>query len=452
MLIMQSIIGFIIAIGILVTIHEFGHFWVARKCGVKVLCFSIGFGPALLRWRDKIGTEYLQSAIPLGGYVKMLGEQEAPVKPEERAFSFSEKPLWMRAAVVAAGPLVNILFAVVALWVVFMLGIPVMRPVIGPVTPGSLAAQSGLVPREEVTAIDGRAVHSWEEVMLSVVEAAASGRTTVDMDVQPLDSDTAHTVQITLPESWLKTPNLDFFTHFGLEPYDPVPPIILQVAQGKPASQAGFKAGDKILRADGQDMVNRNQFAHYVQAHPKKEIAVTVLRKNHEKTLLVVPTPEKGPNGKAIGLIGIEFIPGDKEWDAFFMTQGWGPIESLERAFTRTWRYSVLTLEMIAKMATGDASLKNIGGPVTIAKQAGHSVSMGFVSFLQFLAIISVSLGVLNLLPIPVLDGGHLLFYACEAICRKPVPQRYQEAGYRVGFVMLMMLMALALYNDFSVK
>jgi regulator of sigma E protease len=375
-----------------------------------------------------------------------------PVSPEERAFSFSEKPLWMRASVVAAGPLVNLLFAVIVLWAVFMLGIPVMRPVIGPITPGGLAAEAGLAPRDEIVGINHRAVHSWEEVMLSVIEAAASGKTTLDIDIQPLESEISHTAQIVIPKSWLKTPEPDFFTHFGLEPYDPVPPVVLRVADKKPASQAGFKAGDKIIRADGQEIVNRNQFAYYIHAHPKQKIAVTVLRQQREKVLFVIPEQEKGSDGKAIGLIGIEFIPGSQEWDAFFITQGWGPIESLQKALERTWRYSVLTLEMIGKMIKGDASLKNIGGPVTIAKQAGHSISMGLVSFLQFLATISVSLGVLNLLPVPMLDGGHLLFYAYEAVRRKPLSLRYQEAGYRMGFVMLMILMGLALYNDFSPK
>lgn len=452
MLILQSIIGFIVAIGILVTIHEWGHFWVARKCGVKVLRFSIGFGPALLRWQDKKGTEYLLAAIPLGGYVKMLGEQNVPVSAEERTFSFNEKPLWQRVFIVAAGPFVNLLFAVVVLWAVFMLGIPVMRPVIGPVTSGGLAAEAGIRPRDEIIAINQRAVHSWEEVMLSVIESAASGRTIMNIDLQPLENGTPHTAQIVLPHDWLKTPRADFFIRFGFEPYDPVPAIVLRVSEGKPASHAGFKAGDKIIRADGQDIVNRNQFAHYIHAHPNQEVAVTVLRNNHEKQLTVIPAQSMGPEEKPIGLIGIEFIPGSNEWDAFLMTRAWGPIESLQKAFERTWRYSVLTIEMIAKMLGGDASLKNIGGPVTIAKQAGHSVSMGLVSFLQFLATISVSLGVLNLLPIPVLDGGHLLFYAYEAIRRKPLSVRCQEAGYRMGFVMLMMLMVLALYNDFFVK
>ncbi|MEY3182764.1 MAG: hypothetical protein RLZ35_749 [Pseudomonadota bacterium] len=450
MLIMQSIIGFVIAIGILVAIHEWGHFWVARKCGVKVLRFSIGFGPALLRWHDKQGTEYVLAAIPLGGYVKMLGEQDAKVEPALRHLSFSEKPVWKRAAVVVAGPLVNILFSVLALWLVFMMGVPVMRPVIGPVTKGGLAAQAGLLPREEIVAVNQGTVHSWEEVMLSVTESAASGDEVMDLELKSLNKPGVHHVQVPVPTEWLQKNRPDFFDLFGLEPYDPVPATIATVSPGKAADQAGFKAGDTVLVADGQEMVNRNQFAQYVQKHPNQTMSVTVLRNGEKKQLRVIPQGEKNEKGQTIGVIGIAFIPGTNQWDSFFKTQRLGPIDALIKATQKTGRYAVLTIEMMGKMFTGNASLKNIGGPVTIAKQAGHSVSMGFVSFIQFLAIISVSLGVLNLLPLPVLDGGHLLFYAYEAIRRKPLSMRLQEAGYRIGFVLLMMLMGLALYNDFT--
>lgn len=451
MFIWQSVLGFLLAVGVLITVHEWGHFWVARRCGVKVLRFSIGFGPALWRWSDKRGTEYVLAAIPLGGYVKMLGDDsEEKVAPEERRFAFNRKSVGARAAIVAAGPLVNLLFAVLAFWLVFMGGVEVARPILGPVGAHSAAAHAGLQAGDEILAINDQPVLSWDEVVLAILKQTGD-RGTLELRVRHhLNTETtaSRIALLSLPDTLLSKKTDDLLSRLGFEPFDPVPPVIHQVTEGKPAAHAGFRSGDRIVRADGLAIVSRTQFAEYIHKHAGKAVKITVVRDGVKRQLSVVPREEQDAEGRPIGLIGIAFITKPVHLERYVTTERLWPWAAFTKAVSRTAEYSWLTLQMMGKMFTGQVALDNIGGPVTIAKQAGYSMDIGLGYFLQFMAMVSISLGVLNLLPVPLLDGGHLMFYVFECLLRKPVPLKIREWAHRVGGSLLLLLMVFALYND----
>jgi regulator of sigma E protease len=445
--ILQTILSFVLVIGILVTVHEFGHFWVARRLGVKVLRYSIGFGKPLLRWtRKNDETEYVLAAIPLGGYVKMLDERETEVEEHEKHRAFNRKPLGTRFAIVLAGPMFNFLLAIVAYWLMFVIGISGLKPVIGEVTPQSIAAQAGLKSGDVIVSINGKQTPTWDTTILNLLENVLDEKRQLTVDVQQGQNQE----QLTFDLSTLKT-NLDrktLLSGLGFKPYRiELPPVIGKILPGEAAEHAGLKSGDRLLSANGDELTTWYQWVKYVQARPNQPIEVRVKRDGEYFTLSVTPK-KKVDKSKVYGYIGAVVDTHVETPDSLQAVLQYGPGEAVLHAVDKTMQISVLTLRMLGKMVTGQASIENISGPITIARYAGYSASVGFAQFLAFLAIVSISLGVLNLLPIPLLDGGHLMYYMVEFVTRKPVSERIQHVGQQIGMVILGMLMVIAFYND----
>lgn len=436
-------------LGILVAVHEFGHFWVARRCGVKVLRFSIGFGKPLARWRDRLGTEYAVAAIPLGGYVKMLDEREGEVAEEELHLAFNRKPVLARIAVVAAGPVANFLLAIVAYWGLFLAGETGYAPVIDKVEAGSVADIAGLEAGQEIVAVDGRETPTWQALGFRLLERIGDTGT-MSFTVRYPESDMLYESEAPL-DGWLAgAEEPDLYGGLGIELYmPPIVPRASEVVAGGAAARAGLEAGDLVLAADGQPMPLWEDWVAYVRERPGKTIAVNVRRGDREFSTTLTPEPFTGEQGQTSGRIGmaVEAPPMPEELRREFER---GPVAALGAGVRRTGELISFTLESVRKMLQGLISPKNLSGPITIAKVASSSAKSGLESYIGFLALLSVSLGVLNLLPIPVLDGGHLLYYTVELIAGKPVPERVQVAGYQVGLFLVVSLMALALYNDFA--
>ncbi len=447
--VLLSVVAFVVALGILITVHEFGHFWVARRMGVKVLRFSIGFGKPLWSWRgERDDTEYVIGALPLGGYVKMLDEREGTVAQEELPRAFNRQPLAARFAIVAAGPVFNFAFAILAYWLMFMLGITGTRPMIGEVVPGSYADQAGLRAGQEIVAVDGRATPTWEATVLALLRGAMD-REVVSVQVrdeegQPLERSLDLRAAPDLVEG------AGMLSKLGIRPWRPqVAPVIGGLEPGGAAEQAGLAVGDRIIAADGQRMDTWETWAEYVRSRPERVIKVDVERGGQERTVEVRPQRLER-DGEVIGYIGAAANVPREVAQKMRTEVRYGPLEAAGTALGRTWEMSALTLEMLWKMVVGEASVKNISGPISIAQYAGQSASIGFTSFLSFLAIVSVSLGVLNLLPIPVLDGGHLMYYLMELVKGSPVSEHAQLLGQRIGIAVLLVLMGLAFYNDLT--
>ncbi|WP_426417346.1 sigma E protease regulator RseP [Aestuariirhabdus sp. LZHN29] len=450
---LQTIAATIVTLGILVTFHEYGHFWVARRCGVKVLRFSVGFGKPLWRRYDRYGTEFVVAAIPLGGYVKMLDEREGDVPEAERHLSFNSKSVGQRIAIVAAGPLANFFLAVAAFWLMFVIGVSTVVPVVGEVEPGSVAEVAGIQHGDELVSIDGREVRSWNEALLALLgHIGDSGEIEVGVKPGGLESrDYSESRRTLTIDRWLVgAEQPDPLGGLGITPYRPeVAAEIGVVLDGGRAQQAGFKVGDRVLSADGQAVDDWFGWVAQVRKKPEQAMQIEVDRDGQRQTLELIPAPKVQEDGSVIGYIGAGVRP--VEWpESLKRTISYGAFEAVVPAAEKTWRVTTLTLDSIRKMFTGLVSVKNLSGPITIAKVAGESAKSGVESFLNFLAILSVSLGVLNLLPVPVLDGGHLLFYIAEWIKGSPVPDRVQAFGYQIGVGLIGMLMMLALYNDFS--
>ena len=443
---LYMIIGTLIALGVLVTFHEFGHFWVARRCGVKVLRFSVGFGTPLLRWHDRQGTEFVIAAIPLGGYVKMLDEREGEVPPALIEQSFNRKSVRQRIAIVAAGPIANFLLAILFFWVVAMLGSQQVRPVIGAVEPGSLAATAGLNVGQEIVSIDGEPTTGWSAVNLQLVRRLGeSGTLRVGVVDEGATTERQH--QITLSH-WLKgVDEPDPIQSLGLRPWRPaVAPVLAEIDPKGPAAAAGLKTGDKLLALDGVALADWQQVVDAVRARPQQQVSLRIER---DGASLEVPVTlaRKGEGKAAGGYLGAGVKA--TQWPAQMLREvSYGPLEAVGEGLSRTWNMSVLTLESLKKMLFGELSVKNLSGPITIAKVAGASAQSGVGDFLNFLAYLSISLGVLNLLPIPVLDGGHLLFYLIEWARGRPLSDRVQGWGVQIGISLVVGVMLLALIND----
>ncbi|WP_349974738.1 RIP metalloprotease RseP [Pseudomonas sp. WHRI 8519] len=443
---LYMIIGTLVALGVLVTFHEFGHFWVARRCGVKVLRFSVGFGPGLLRWHDRHGTEFVVAAIPLGGYVKMLDEREGEVPPALADQSFNRKSVRQRIAIVAAGPIANFLLAIVFFWLLAMLGTQQIRPVIGAVEPGSLAASAGLVAGQEIVSIDGKATSGWSAVNLQLVRRLGESGT-LQVGVRDEGASAERQLQVKL-DSWLKgADEPDPIQSLGLRPWRPVvAPVLAEIDPKGPAAAAGLKTGDRLLSLDGVALSDWQQVVDSVRARPEAKVVVRVER---DGAALDVPVAlaRKGEGAAAAGYLGAGVKGG--EWPAGMLREvSYGPLDAVGEGLSRTWNMSVLTLESLKKMLFGELSVKNLSGPITIAKVAGASAQSGVGDFLNFLAYLSISLGVLNLLPIPVLDGGHLLFYLVEWARGRPLSDRVQGWGVQIGISLVIGVMLLALIND----
>lgn len=443
---LYMIIGTLVALGVLVTFHEFGHFWVARRCGVKVLRFSVGFGTPLLRWHDRHGTEFVVAAIPLGGYVKMLDEREGDVPAALAGQSFNRKSVRQRIAIVAAGPIANFLLAILFFWVLAMLGTQQIRPVIGAVDSGSLAASAGLTAGQEIVSIDGKPTNGWSAVNLQLVRRLGESGT-LQVGVRDEGASAERQLQVKL-DSWLKgADEPDPIQSLGLRPWRPaITPVLAEIDPKGPAAAAGLKTGDKLLAVDGVAVTEWQQVVDRVRARPDAKVLVRVER---DGAALDVPVTlaHKG-EGKALGgYLGAGVKGG--EWPAEMLREvSYGPLDAVGEGLSRTWNMSVLTLESLKKMLFGELSVKNLSGPITIAKVAGASAQSGVGDFLNFLAYLSISLGVLNLLPIPVLDGGHLLFYLVEWARGRPLSDRVQGWGVQIGISLVIGVMLLALIND----
>lgn len=443
---LYMIIGTLVALGVLVTFHEFGHFWVARRCGVKVLRFSVGFGTPLVRWHDRQGTEFVIAAIPLGGYVKMLDEREGDVPPALVGQSFNRKPVGQRIAIVAAGPVANFLLAIFFFWVLAMLGSQQIRPVIGTVENGSPAAAAGLTAGQEIVSVDGKPTNGWSAVNLQLVRRLGESGT-LNIGVRDEGSSTDQQRQVKL-DQWLKgADEPDPIRSLGLQPWRPaIEPVLAEIDPKGPAGAAGLKTGDRLLGIGGQSVNEWQQVVDSVRARPGAQVVVRVER---DGAPLDVPVTlgVKGEGEAAAGYLGAGVKGG--QWPASMLREvSYGPLEAVGEGLSRTWNMSVLTLGSLKKMLFGELSVKNLSGPITIAKVAGASAQSGVGDFLNFLAYLSISLGVLNLLPIPVLDGGHLLLYLVEWARGRPLSDRVQGWGVQIGISLVLGVMLLALIND----
>ncbi|MEZ3185347.1 RIP metalloprotease RseP [Pseudomonas sp. LM13] len=443
---LYMIIGTLVALGVLVTFHEFGHFWVARRCGVKVLRFSVGFGSPLFRWHDRQGTEFVIAAIPLGGYVKMLDEREGDVPPALLDSAFNRKSVRQRFAIVSAGPLANFLLALVFFWLLAMLGSEQIRPVIGAVEPGSLAAQAGLAVDQEIVAVNGKPVSGWGEVNLQLVRRLGeSGQ--LDVTVRDVGGSSEKHLQISL-QNWLKgVEEPDPITSLGIRPWRPqIVPVIAQLDPEGPAQAAGIRLGDRLLSLNQQPLDDWQQVIDAVRTLPGEPVSLQVERQGQRLDVsLTLATRGEGEVRRGYLGAGVE----GGEWPAEMLREvSFGPLEAVAEGVRRTWTMSLLTLDSLKKMLFGELSVKNLSGPITIAKVAGASAQSGLGDFLNFLAYLSISLGVLNLLPIPVLDGGHLLFYLVEWVRGRPLSERVQGWGVQIGISLVVGVMLLALVND----
>ncbi|MEH6565135.1 MAG: RIP metalloprotease RseP [Halopseudomonas sp.] len=444
-----TLLATVVALGLLVTIHEYGHFWVARRCGVKVLRFSIGFGPALYTWHDRRGTEYAIAAIPLGGYVKMLDEREAPVPPAELDQAFNRKPVGQRIAIVAAGPIANFLLAIAAFWLIAVLGVTTVVPVLGPVAADTPAARAGLHQNLELIAIDGESTPSWHDVNLQLIRRLGeTGVLQVQARERAGGSTQTYSVQL---DSWLKgAEEPDPMGALGITSWQPqVAPHIRQVEPEGAAARAGLQAGDLILAVDGRPVTDWvSEVVPAIQASAQKPLQLLVERDERELELTLTPAA-KAQNDVVVGYVGAGVDA--FEWPADMVREiHHNPLMAVPVALQKTWSMTALTLDSLKKMVTGLVSAKNLSGPITIAKVAGASAKSGLESFLSFIAYLSISLGVLNLLPVPVLDGGHLVYYLAEWVRGKPLSERIQTWGLQIGLSLIVGVMLFAIYNDIS--
>ncbi len=446
---MITVLAFVGAIVLLVVFHEFGHYWVARRFGVKVLVFSLGFGKVIYR-KHFAGsdTEWVVSAVPLGGYVKMLDEREGEVQSFELDQAFNRKPVWQRMAIVAAGPSANLLLAIILYWILFMHGVPGLKPILGEVPVGTPAALAQMQSGETITRIDGEVIPSWQEFNWRLLNLAlGQGEVTIDA-LRP--DGTALTHKLDLRTIQARDLEGAFFDKLGLHPFEPVlSPVIGVLADDGVAKRAGLQSGDEILSANGQLVSSWRVLVELVRANPGQPVQFAVKRGDMKLILEIVPQAVV-ESGKTVGKIGAAPRIDADIVKALYTEVRYSPLDALNHALSKTWDTSVISLKMLEKMLTGEVSLKNLSGPVTIADYAGQSAHMGWMAYLGFLALISISLGVLNLLPVPLLDGGHLLYYVAELLKGSPVSEQAWEIGQKIGIAMLGIMMFFALYNDIN--
>lgn len=444
-----SLLALIVTLGVLITVHEFGHFWVARRLGVKVLRFSVGFGKPLWRRQGRDDTEYVIAAVPLGGYVKMLDEREGDVSPAELPRAFNRQPVGSRIAIVLAGPLSNFLFAIVAYSLMFMIGVPGVKPVLDAPRAGSLAAAGGFQKGDEIIAIDGEPTPTLSAVLLELVDRAMAGEM---IPVEVRDADERKRVRVLdLREPSDLGDAAQVFERIGLTPWRPVlPAVIGQITGDGAAARAGLQPGDRIVQAAGEPVTDWEQWRALIQRHPDQSFRVRIERDGAEQSLDLTPDARQNERGERVGFIGAVADVPDDLVQSLQVVVRYGPLGAVGAALGKTWDVSLLTLRMLGRMLVGKASLDNLSGPITIAQFAGQAASAGVMAFLALLALVSISLGVLNLLPVPVLDGGHLLYYLIELVKGSPLSDAAQNLGQRVGIVVLALLMGLALFNDFN--
>jgi len=446
-----SIWWLLVALGLLITFHEFGHYWVARRMGVRVLRFSIGFGKKLWSRKGRDGTEYVIAAVPLGGYVKMLDEREGEVRPDELGQAFNRKSVWARIAIVLAGPVFNLIFTLLAFWLMFLVGIPESRPIVGAVS--GIAASAGIEPGDRIVALNGESTDTWSHAILGLITPALD-RDKVNVEVESADGEER---QLVLDLGQLKGSFEEEKTleGIGITPWRAkLPAIVGEVSADSPAFQAGFKVGDRIISIDGEAVPDWAWVGALVQKHGSagQPMNVTVERDGGELDLSVIPEERReGAFSKRL-ILGVTNKPADADLQAqidraYFVHQ-YGLFGGFNAAASEMWRLTGSTLGLLGRMLIGSASVKNLSGPISIAQFANSSANAGVSSFLFFLGAISLSLGILNLLPIPVLDGGHLLFYLIELVKGSPVSEQVQAKGQYVGLLALIGLMGIAFFND----
>jgi regulator of sigma E protease len=444
MTLLTTIAAFLVTLGILIVVHEYGHYWVARKCGVKVLRFSIGFGRPLKRWvRGADRTEWVIATMPLGGYVRMLDERDpdcAPIAAADLPRSFNRQSVWKRIAIVLAGPAANLLLAIAVYWVLNVVGVMEPQALLGQPPAATAASQAGVAAGDRVVEVDGDAVRSWNELRWLLLQRAVGGRP-IAVEVETVGGGRR---TLTLEPGGAITEDLegDVIGRLGIVPYSG-PPRVGRVADGSAAARAGLLAGDRIVTAAGQPINSARALIERIRASAEKQLELTVERDGRTVNLQVTPSRVTDDSGQSFGRMGAEL----NDRPPLIKVQ-YGPFESIGLAAGRTVDTAVFSLKMLGKMVTGQASWKNLSGPVTIADYAGQTARVGLAAFLSFLALVSISLAVLNLLPIPMLDGGHLLYYFIEILKGSPPAEWVVEWGQRAGVALLGLLTVLALYND----
>lgn len=445
-----SIASFIVALGILVFIHEYGHFWVAKKNGVKVLRFAVGFGKPIYSWWGKDGTEYVIGAIPLGGYVRMLDGRVDDVKDNEQHLAFDKKNVWQRIAIVSAGPMANFIFAIVLVFVMLLHGVPAVKPVIGEIQSNSIAEKAGLKSNQVITHINDEPVKSWQEATYALIESVGNKEVKFDLatingngQLRQIDSKYLQTQGWTLD-------NGDLLTGLGIQPYRPTPTLYLAFVDEKgPAFESGLAKGDKLVTIEGKLITSWQQAVNLISNSANKSIEIQVQRQTQILSFSVTPANRPTEDGFSRGYLGV--APQAEPWPkGYVFTNQYDILPAVFGSFVKTWELIELTFKMIGKFITGSIGLDNLSGPIAIAQGAGISAQSGFIYFISFMALISVNLGVINLLPLPVLDGGHLMYFIIELIRGKPVSERVQEMGFRIGAMALMVIMGIALFNDFA--
>lgn len=443
---LQTLIGFCVALFVLVSVHEFGHFYVARLCGVKVLRFCIGMGRPFWSFRDKKGTEFGLAPIPLGGYVKMLDEREGQVAPEERHLSYNSKSPWQRIAILAAGPFANFLLAFVVFWVLVGLrGSFGITPVVGAVEPGSLASRAGLEAGQTITAVDGQTTATRQDVYERLLmRLGESGVMTLSLK-EP-DSDLVYDAQVELA-GWMKgAVDPDPAKGLGFEFFRP-DVVIADVIAGGAAQEAGLQKGDRLVAVDSKPIGSLQSWVDYVQARAGQVVVLTLERNGEQITLNMTPRATTLDDGRSVGQVGVQVQ--EEAWpEEMLVREEFSLPQALAQGLEKTWQTTQFVLVSMKKLVVGEISTKNLSGPIGIAKVAGDQAQAGLVYFIEFLAVLSVYLGVLNLLPIPVLDGGHILYCLVEAVKGSPVSERIQMMGYSAGLAVLACVMVVAFYND----